>query len=254
MPNPRWTFDRKLAKGKCGVVGVDEAGRGCLAGPVVAGCVILPAAFFKDSHNRKAVLEINDSKQFKEEKRESLFMGIQKLIETNKVFGATGSASVNEIEEYNIVGATCLAMRRAMDLVAKQSRGLWSPRKVQEDLFAYSKDQQSGEWEVLVDGKQMKKLGLHHLGLVKGDTISLAVAMASLLAKVTRDQLMKKLDREFPHYGFASNKGYGAPVHLKALGELGPTIHHRPRFLRNLLGEEKMESPVEQVQTQLSLI
>ena len=254
MPNPRWTFDRKLAKGKCGVVGVDEAGRGCLAGPVVAGCVILPAAFFKDSHNRKAVLEINDSKQFKEEKRDSLFMGIQKLIETNKVLGATGSASVNEIEEDNIVGATCLAMRRAMDLAAKQSRGLWSPRKAQEDLFAYSKDQQSDEWEVLLDGKPMKKLGLHHLGLVKGDTISLAVAMASLLAKVTRDQLMKKLDAEFPHYEFASNKGYGTPVHLKALSELGPTIHHRPRFLRNLLGEEKMESPVEDAQTQLSLI
>jgi ribonuclease HII len=78
--------------------------------------------------------------------------------------------------------------------------------------------------------------------------------MASLLAKVTRDQLMKKLDLEFPDYGFASNKGYGAPVHLQALTNLGPTIFHRPRFLRNLLTEEEIESPAENIQTQLSLI
>ena len=88
----------------------------------------------------------------------------------------------------------------------------------------------------------------------RGDTLSLAVAMASLLAKVTRDQLMKKLDLEFPDYGFASNKGYGAPVHLQALRNLGPTVCHRPRFLRNLLNEEEIESPAEDVQTQLSLI
>ncbi|MEL0005051.1 MAG: ribonuclease HII [Opitutales bacterium] len=253
MPNPRWTYDRKLAKGRCGVVGVDEAGRGCLAGPVVAGCVILPADFFKDSKNRNTVKEINDSKQFNEEKRESLFQDIQQLIESQKIFGATGSASVSEIEEHNIVGATCLAMQRAMELASQRSDKLWQP-VISEGALFEDWDQLKNEWAVLVDGKPMKKLSYSHQGLVKGDTLSLAVAMASLLAKVTRDQLMKKLDLEFPDYGFASNKGYGAPVHLQALTNLGPTVCHRPRFLRNLLNEEEIESPAEDVQTQLSLI
>ncbi len=253
MPNPRWTYDRKLAKGRCGVVGVDEAGRGCLAGPVVAGCVILPAEFFKDAKNRSTVDKINDSKQFHEEKRESLFHSIQKLIESEKIFGATGSASVSEIEEHNIVGATCLAMQRAMELVSQRSDKLWKPVMSEGALFD-SSDRKNNKWAVLVDGKPMKKLSYSHQGLVKGDTLSLAVAMASLLAKVTRDQLMKKLDLEFPDYGFASNKGYGAPVHLQALTNLGPTVCHRPRFLRNLLNEEEIESPAEDVQTQLSLI
>ena len=253
MPNPRWTYDRKLAKGRCGVVGVDEAGRGCLAGPVVAGCVILPADFFKDSKNRKTVDQINDSKQFHEEKRETLFLSIQQLIESQKIFGATGSASVFEIEVHNIVGATCLAMQRAMKLASQRSDKLWKP-VISEGALFEDCDQPKNEWAVLVDGKPMKKLSYSHQGLVKGDTLSLAVAMASLLAKVTRDQLMKKLDLEFPDYGFASNKGYGAPVHLQALTNLGPTIFHRPRFLRNLLTEEEIESPAENIQTQLSLI
>lgn len=253
MPNPRWTYDRKLANGRCGVVGVDEAGRGCLAGPVVAGCVILPAEFFKDAKNRNTVKEINDSKQFHEEKRESLFQRIQQLIESQKIFGATGSASVSEIEEHNIVGATCLAMQRAMEVASQRSDKLWQP-VISEGALFEDCDQPKNEWAVLVDGKPMKKLSYSHQGLVKGDTLSLAVAMASLLAKVTRDQLMKKLDLEFPDYGFASNKGYGAPVHLQALTNLGPTVCHRPRFLRNLLNEEEIESPAEDVQTQLSLI
>jgi ribonuclease HII len=253
MPNPRWTYDRKLAKGRCGVVGVDEAGRGCLAGPVVAGCVILPTEFFKDPKNRNTVKEINDSKQFHEEKRESLFQRIQQLIESQKIFGATGSASVSEIEAHNIVGATCLAMQRAMELASQRSDKLWQP-VISEGALFEDCDQPKNEWAVLVDGKPMKKLSYSHQGLVKGDTLSLAVAMASLLAKVTRDQLMKKLDLEFPDYGFASNKGYGAPVHLQALTNLGPTLCHRPRFLRNLLNEEEIESPAEDVQTQLSLI
>lgn len=253
MPNPRWTYDRKLAKGKCGVVGVDEAGRGCLAGPVVAGCVILPADFFQDSKNRKSVDEINDSKQFHEEKRESLFWVIQKLIESRRIFGATGSASVSEIEEHNIIGATCMAMCRAMESVSQISDKLWKP-EISEGVLFEGSDPQKNEWAVLVDGKPMKKLSYSHQGLVKGDTLSLAVAMASLLAKVTRDQLMKKLDLKYPDYGFASNKGYGAPVHLQALKNLGPTVCHRPRFLRNLLREEEMECPSEHGQTQLSLI
>ncbi len=253
MPNSRWTHDRMLCKDKGGVVGVDEAGRGCLAGPVVAGCVILPAVFFTDSGNRKITEEINDSKQFNEGKREDLFRRIQRLIDRSKIYGAIGCASVDEIEERNIVGATCLAMARAMESASARSRGIWSPLIIEEDLFA-REDRVKTEWAVLVDGRPMKKLVYQHLGLVKGDTISLAVAMSSILAKVSRDQWMKKLAMEFPDYGFASNKGYGTPVHLKALNKYGITKHHRPRFLRSLLANGHSKNPGKPEQSRLSLI
>ncbi len=253
MPNPRWTYDRKLAKGRCGVVGVDEAGRGCLAGPVVAGCVILPSEFFREAKNRKRVEEINDSKKFTEEKRENLFLHIQNLLEECDIYGATGMASVEEIEDLNIVGATCLAMQRAMELAARKSNDKWTPSRLKhEDLFSDMSEPQS-QWTVLVDGKPMRKLIYQHFGLVKGDTISLSVAMASLMAKVTRDRMMRELNSEFPGYGFSANKGYGAPVHLEALRKYGPTPQHRPRFLRNLFKDKRDPMPKTFEQTQLSL-
>jgi len=99
----------------------------------------------------------------------------------------------------------------------------------------------------------MKKLPYEHVGLVKGDTKSLAIAMASMLAKVTRDRFMRKLHEEFPVFGFDSNKGYGAPVHLQALREQGPTVHHRLRFLRNLLPDVDLGSESRE-QSQLSFL
>ena len=253
MPNPRWTHDRKLAKNQLGVVGVDEAGRGCLAGPVVAGAVIIPSPFFGEAKNRKSTQEINDSKQFDEAKREMLYSQVMDLIEAKQIFAATGQASVDEIEEHNIVGATCLAMRRAMDQASQLSNGLWKPvEKSSLELFNQS-EKSDMNWIILVDGRPMKKLPYEHEGLIKGDTKSLSIAMASLLAKVTRDRFMRDLHTQFPDFGFDSNKGYGAPVHLKALEKHGPTEHHRPRFLRNLLSGNSDEStPPEEEQTQLS--
>jgi len=141
-----------------------------------------------------------------------------------------------------------------MESASERSSGLWSPLfKREEDLFNKVIEVQT-KWQVLVDGRPMKRLIYEHDGLVKGDTISLAIAMASLLAKVTRDRLMKKLNNYFPDYGFSSNKGYGTPVHLEALTKLGPTEHHRPRFLLNLMKEPLSEEKVEIEQTQLSLI
>ena len=107
MPNPRWTHDRKLTGSRCGIVGVDEAGRGCLAGPVVAAAVVLPVAFFRDAKNRKRTDEMNDSKQFNENKREQLYSVIMEMVEKRILFGAFGQASIDEIESRNIVGATC---------------------------------------------------------------------------------------------------------------------------------------------------
>ena len=253
MPNPRWTHDRKLAKTHLGVVGVDEAGRGCLAGPVVAGAVILPSPFFGDAKNRKLTAEMNDSKQFDEKKRESLYSRVLELAENKVLFGATGKASVEEIEEHNIVGATCLAMQRAMDAASCKYAGLWKPELTSSmELFENNRDQ-GKDWIVLVDGKPMKKLPYKHAGLVKGDTKSLAIAMASMLAKVSRDRFMRELHNQFPEFGFNSNKGYGAPVHLRDLRECGATEHHRPRFLRNLLSDTK-NTARNQEQSQLSLL
>ena len=253
MPNPRWTHDRKLTKEQFGIVGVDEAGRGCLAGPVVAGAVIIPGAFFSRAKNRKLTVEINDSKQFYEPKREILFQKVMELAEEGELYGATGEASVEEIEQHNIVGATCLAMQLAMDKASEESSGLWQPEEKSSLELFEDQEGDKEKWAVLVDGRPMKKLPYEHEGLVRGDTQSLAIAMASILAKVTRDRLMRDLHQEFPEFGFASNKGYGAPVHLQALREQGPTIHHRPGFLRNLLPDGDLASKSRK-QSQLSFL
>ncbi len=253
VPNPRWKYDCKLIQECSGIVGVDEAGRGCLAGPVVAGCVILPANFFTQASNRKHFEKINDSKKFDEPTRENLFERIQNSIGKKKLYGATGSASVSEINEYNIVGATCLAMQRAMLSASRMSGGQWLPvLKKEPDLFS-DEEERRENWHVLVDGRPMKKLIYQHQGLIKGDTISLGIAMASILAKVIRDRSMRKLSTEFPEYGFSSNKGYGAPVHLEALQKFGPTVHHRNKFIRNLLNETDNKLAGNFEQTQLSL-
>ena len=236
-----------------GVVGVDEAGRGCLAGPVIAGAVLLPVSFFKSATNRKACANMNDSKQVKEELREKLFESILELGRKNELFWASGEASVEEIESENIVGATCLAMGRAMQQVADRCNGLWNPQLKSPDNLFQSEIEKDNDWIVSVDGRQMKRLPFHHEGIVKGDTFSLAIAMGSLIAKVTRDRKMKELAEEFPFYDFSSNKGYGSPKHLSALEAIGPSIHHRPRFLRKILcSSNDQGKEIEDLQSQLS--
>ena len=114
-------------------------------------------------------------------------------------------------------------------------RDRWKPVHFRNaDLFD-PREEEEIYWPVFVDGRLMKRLPYRHEGMIKGDTISLAVAMASLLAKVTRDRMMTDLNDEFPAYGFSSHKGYGVPVHVEALQKYGPTPHHRPRFLQNIL-------------------
>ncbi len=235
MPNPLWTHDRKAAKDMAGIVGVDEAGRGCLAGPVVAGAALLPTGFFKQASNRSRSAEINDSKQLDEAKREKLFQYLEHLRDAGQLWFATGQATVEEIEKENIVGATCLAMKRAMETLAEKCEGRWRPTGRDEDGLFATDTAPRESWLTLVDGRPMKRLPYVHTGLVKGDSLSLAVAMGSIAAKVTRDRLMRKLDERFPAYDFASNKGYGAPNHLRALEEHGPTEVHRPRFLLKIL-------------------
>lgn len=180
------------------VAGVDEAGRGPLAGPVVAAAVILPEGF--------ALKGLDDSKKLNHRQREELYM---RLTENIQVFYAIAEGSTEEIGQLNILRATHLAMRRALE-------GL--------------KQQGHPPAHALIDGLPVKGLPVEQTALVGGDGLSLSIAAASILAKVTRDRMMDEIDREFPQYGFVRHRGYATADHLAMLREHGPCPHHRLGF------------------------
>ncbi|MCH5342630.1 MAG: ribonuclease HII [Acetatifactor sp.] len=184
------------------ICGIDEVGRGPLAGPVVAGAVILP----KDCE----ILYINDSKQLSEKKREELFS----VIEREAVACAVGYASPERIDEINILQATYEAMREAI--------GKLDP---QPDIL-------------LNDAVTIPKVTIPQVPIIKGDAKSISIGAASIYAKVTRDRLMVEYDKVFPEYGFADNKGYGSAAHIEALKKYGPTPIHRKSFIGNFVGIE----------------
>lgn len=183
------------------VCGVDEAGRGPLAGPVFAAAVILPQGLAIDG--------IDDSKKLSEKKREALYDEIKSLAVAFNVAFATEK----EIDEVNILNATFLAMKRAVD-------GL----SLRPDL-------------VLVDGNRAPALELPTKTIIKGDSLSVSIAAASILAKVERDRLMKKLSEKYPDYGLEKHKGYGTKMHVEAIKRHGPAEVHRKSFLKKILGE-----------------
>jgi ribonuclease HII len=191
-----FTRERALrARGFLFVAGVDEAGRGPLAGPVVAAAVILP--------DDCAIEGLNDSKKLTAKKREH-FHAI--LTVRADIHWGIGQADVAEIDRLNILRATHLAMARAVEAL---------PRKPDH---------------ALVDGLPVRGLPVPHTALVAGDTLSLSIAAASIMAKVTRDRLMIALDGQYPQYGFARHKGYGVREHLEALRSHGPSPVHRRSF------------------------
>lgn len=190
------TRERALrARGFSLVAGVDEAGRGPLAGPVIAAAVILPAGFALDG--------LTDSKKVPAVRREKFFAF---LTTQTSVVWSTGLAAVEEIDRLNILRATHLAMARAVG-------ALPAPPD-----------------HALVDGLPVRDLPVPHTALVGGDALSLSIAAASIIAKVTRDRLMVALDAEYPQYGFARHKGYGVRQHLEALRHHGPCPVHRRSF------------------------
>ena len=191
-----WEIERKLhAEGIGLICGVDEAGRGPLAGPVCAAAVILPP--------ETELPGLNDSKKLSEKRREQLFPEIQRIA----LAWSVAFASVEEIEERNILGATMLAMNRAI-------AGL----SLTPDL-------------ALIDGNRNKEIEVPNRCVVHGDARCASIAAASILAKVSRDHLMLELAREYPQYGFEKHKGYGTRAHYAALREYGPCPAHRPSFL-----------------------
>lgn len=187
-----------LAKGYKSVCGVDEAGRGPLAGSVCAAAVILPEGVIIDG--------VNDSKKLSEKKRESLF----DVIREQALSYSIAYATVDEIEEINILNATMLAMRRAID-------GL----DIKADY-------------AMIDGNKIPPIDIDAECIVKGDAKSMSIACASILAKVSRDRLLYKYAEEYPMYGFDKHKGYGTKAHREAILKYGPCPYHRKSFLKKL--------------------
>lgn len=194
--------DGFFAQGVKTICGVDEAGRGPLAGPVCAAAVILPPHL--------QIPRLTDSKKLTDKKRRELFP----IIQQQAIAYGIGFASEQEIDEINILQATFLAMERAL-------AGLTVKPEI-----------------ALIDGNREKDFGIPVKTVVKGDSLSANIAAASVLAKVSRDDLMLKMDGEYPGYGFAIHKGYGTKAHYEALRELGPCPIHRRSFLRKFYGEK----------------
>lgn len=230
--------DLRLCRDCYGLIGVDEAGRGALAGPVVAGAVLINRPFLDSDWCRRHAPLINDSKQLSIEQREFLYERMDWLRREHRIIFAAGIASVAEIEQENILGATRLAMRRAIESALAGGRVNLHPP---DPLFTYDSPPTlaAGEvitdWKILVDGKPIRNFGFTHKAIVEGDAKSLAIAMASIVAKVTRDRLMDALDIEAQGYGFARHKGYATPQHRAALLALGLCGHHRKLFVSTFL-------------------
>ena len=191
-----WKYERKNS-GYQYICGIDEAGRGPWVGPVVAGAVILP----KDCD----ILYINDSKKLSEKKREELY----DVIVEKAIAWGVGFASPERIDEINILQATYEAMREAV--------GKLNP---QPDLL-------------LNDAVRIPKLQIPQIPIIKGDAKSVSIGAASILAKVTRDRMLRQYDELYPEYSFAKNKGYGTQEHIEALKKYGPTPLHRKTFIHN---------------------
>ena len=198
-----WEIENSLYSQQVQVIcGIDEAGRGPLAGPVCAAAVILPRDL--------QIPGLTDSKKLTDKKRRELFPVIQ---EQAVAFGI-GLASEQEIDEINILQATFLAMQRALDQLC-----------VRPDL-------------ALIDGNRERDFGLPVKTVVKGDSLSANIAAASILAKVTRDNIMIQLSEQYPEYGFEIHKGYGTKAHYAALTEHGASPVHRRSFLKKFYGEK----------------
>jgi ribonuclease HII len=231
-------FDLKQIEGVSSLIGVDEAGRGALAGPVVAGAVLVTREFLEGRWATANAGRINDSKQLSAAERDALWFEFETLVGQGQIHAHFGSADVAEIESLNILGATKLAMRRALEGIYPHSA---FEQKVEPDLFTSVEEanrfQPTVSARILVDGLALRNFPYPHTGIVSGDARSLCIAMASIVAKVTRDRLMADLDARLPGYGFAQHKGYGTEEHREALLRLGRTPHHREVFLRKLFAQ-----------------
>lgn len=230
-------FDAEYIAGRSWLVGIDEAGRGCLAGPVCAGAVAVSAKAYSNSTFLKALESLDDSKKLTEKKREEIYAILCNAKNAGEIDFEAGFASVAEIESINILSATQLAMARAVEVLNERLHLNLRKATAPATLFGESALDTSTGF-VLIDGKPMKKFPYAHNAIVKGDASSLAIASASIIAKVTRDHYMQELARKYPRFGFDVHKGYGTASHLQNLMLFGVTDVHRPSFLKKLRSEE----------------
>ncbi|TVP80323.1 MAG: ribonuclease HII [Puniceicoccaceae bacterium] len=238
--NPLQTYDQNALSTAQILIGVDEAGRGCLAGPVVAGACLVTQVFFASPVALAQSAKINDSKQLSAEARASQLGAMEVMESEGLIDFAVAMSSVEEITQLNILGATRLAMQRALEQLAERASGWALPCLAAEGpLFSQAHGAESATSaivKVLVDGRPLKPFPYTHHGLVRGDSRSLSIAMASIAAKVARDREMHRLAQTYPQYGFEQHKGYGTAAHRAAIREHGPSPLHRELFLRKLLG------------------
>lgn len=232
--NSLQTYDRDWLSKYHRLIGIDEAGRGCLAGPVVAAACVLSQNFFESPDALAQSAHINDSKQLSSASRESQFAVLESLRADGLIDFAVATGSVAEISKRNILGATRLAMQRAIDKLAQHTNEWSLPHMAAaESLF-----ESASNVKVIVDGRPLKPFPYAHEGVIKGDEKSLSIAMASIAAKVTRDCEMLQLGESYPNYGFEQHKGYGTASHRAAIRVFGPTVAHRKLFLRKTLNAE----------------
>ena len=216
------------------LIGVDEAGRGCLAGPVVAGACLLGRPFFTSAEAIERSVAINDSKQLSAQARTTQFAVIKNLRDQGLLDFEVASGSVEEIEALNILGATRLAMKRAIEGLATRASSLELPTNTVDGPLFYK----TSKLCILVDGRPLKPFPYAHTGLVKGDGKSLAIAIASIAAKVVRDREMTELAKAHPEYFFEKHKGYGTALHRTALRKHGALTIHRKLFLQKILNNQ----------------
>lgn len=226
-------FDADYTSGRSWLVGIDEAGRGALAGPVCAGAAAISAKLYKSPELLAPLAGLDDSKKLSSAEREKIYKSLEALKNSGLVDFEAAFASVEEIEKENILNATQIAMSRACAALNQRLGLRLMPAGTVATLFGESTLDLSLA-EVLIDGKPMKKFAYMHRAIVKGDASSLAIAAASIVAKVSRDRFMEGVAAKYPKFGFELHKGYGTPAHMQALLLFGAQDIHRPSFLKKL--------------------
>lgn len=215
------------------IIGIDEAGRGPLAGPVSAAAVHLDKVFFDSKWFFEYGKEVNDSKQLRESTRERIFDAIGEA-DDGLISSACCMLPVKEIEKHNILGATRKAMATCVTKLMKDPLCRFDSVYEGSDwLFHATSKEEVGR--ILVDGKPLKPFRYVHTAIIKGDGKSMAIALASIIAKVTRDRYMRRQAKRYPQYGFESHKGYGTAKHVAILKDIGPCKLHRMSFLSQIL-------------------
>ena len=229
-------FDLHFLETVPALIGIDEAGRGPLAGPVSAAAVYVNRAFYDSSWHRQFASQINDSKQLKESDREAVFEAMSAIPE-GLIHYTCCMVEVEEIECLNILGATRKAMALCLDQLRSNDACPFEIPFEEED-WLFQNPRNPSIAQVLVDGRPLKPFPYPHTAIIKGDGKSLAIALASIIAKVTRDRFMQEQAPVYPNYGFETNKGYGTSKHIAALKACGPCKIHRASFLGQILSSD----------------